>query len=104
MVDRCGTVNPHAVGGLIIPPEKLAVGRRDPDESLPGELHVLALPLEVDGDGRDIGGSRTTTTTTTPPAAGTTRIATGTTGTGVGSAGHFGLPGRLASQLVERHQ
>jgi len=39
-----------AVGGPVVPPEEFAVGRRDSDERLRGELHILAPPAEVDGD------------------------------------------------------
>jgi len=38
------------VGGLVVPPEQLAIRRRDPDESRRGKLHVLAHSLEVDHD------------------------------------------------------
>ena len=44
LVDWRGTINTHAVGRPVIPPKELAVGRRDRDEPLCGELHVLACP------------------------------------------------------------
>ncbi len=78
MVDRRGTVNAAVAGGPVISPEKLTVGRRDPDECFRGELYVLALPVEVDGDGRGVCRS--------------------------GAAGHLALPDGLAGQLVEGHE
>ena len=100
-----GTVDTHAIGGTVISPEELAVGSRDPDESPRGELHVLALPLEIDRDDRRVGCSRAapstseTTATATSPAR-DARTAGFTWRTG----GHLALPNCLARQLVEGHQ
>src|SRR6266508_1268194 len=103
MVDGRGTVNTHGVGGPSIPPEELAIGRRHTDECLLDELHVLALPVEVDGDGRGIGRSRTTGTAARTTGS-TTRRTSGTAGTAGRNRGHLALPDQLPGQFVEGHQ
>ena len=110
VVNRRGTVNALAVGGPVIPPEEFAVGGRDPDEGLGGELHVLALPFEVDGDGRGVGRASTarTTGTTARTTRTTARTASATSATGTArrrrTAGHLALPDGLARQLVDGRQ
>ena len=81
-----------------------------PTSRLGGELHVLALPFEVDGDGRGVGRSRTAGTAGPPTTSATTARSTGTaraagTRTTAGSAGSStglpsALPGTLLFQIV----
>ena len=94
VVDRRGAVDPDAVGGPVVPPEELAVGRRDPDERLRGELHVLALPVEVDGDGRGVA----------RPGRAKPAGTAGPAGRLPPPRRHLALPDRLAGHLVEGHQ
>jgi hypothetical protein len=55
----------------IISPKHFAIGRREASERLGGELHVLPLPVEVDGDRRGVARSGTATTTETAAATAT---------------------------------
>src|SRR5262249_33659335 len=105
MVERRGTVDAHAVGGTIVSPQELAVGSREPDESFSGELDVLTLTVEVDGNDRSVGRSRTTPSTSeTSPITTTTARASGPAGFPARTRGHLALPDRLAGQFVKGHQ
>ena len=73
--------------GRVIPPEELAVGRGDSNQCPRSHLHVLALPIEINGDGRSVGRSRTAETAA--PTAKTSRPARSplaTTGTAAETA------------------
>ena len=76
MEDRCRTVDPHPVGGPIILPEELTIGSGNTDERFGGELHILALPVEVDRDRRDVSRSRRSRTAEAAEAAARTTAAT----------------------------
>src|ERR1044071_4511 len=96
LIEGCRTVYSGLVGWPIIPPEQFPVGRRDPNECLRGELHILSLAFEVDRDGRRVRRARF-------PEAGTaaTTAPVWTVGAAAGRFGHFGLPEQLAGQLVQ---
>src|ERR1043166_1317417 len=51
VIDRCGYVEPHSVGGLVVPPKQLAICRGNSSDGHGEELHVLVLPTKVDRDG-----------------------------------------------------
>src|SRR6186713_2887040 len=96
MVNGCRTVNPHPVGGPIIPPEELAIGSRNPDERFGGELHILPLPAEVDCDNRGVGRSR-------PSGAEAAEAAAGTTSTTVSTARSTTKTSRSTANTRIRH-
>src|SRR5580765_5951075 len=84
MVNRRGAVDAHPICRRVVSPEEFAIRGGDSDECFGRQLHVLALALEVDGDGRGVGRSRTAetaeTTTATAKAARTARTSIATTG------------------------
>ena len=53
--DALVTCSPEtAPSDPVVTPQELAARRRDPDQRVRAELHVLALPLEVDRNGRGV--------------------------------------------------
>ena len=117
VVERRGTVDAHAVGGPVIPPEELTVGRRDSDECSGGRIARTGAARRSRWRWprrRPLQNLRNPPKPPRPP--GPRPAPPGATGTSDRGrqpgpaglppllAGHLALPDRLASQLVEGHQ